>query len=240
MIYTTEIIDFIEKHNLLPILNESPFYKLNNKLRRKNVKFDLTDDEKNKLQEIKTTNILPCKIKLENGDYGNFCLRNYQIEIINNMKSDRFMFVNNSSQMGISTSLSVHLLKEYGLSNSESKNQTILLVSNVLMIGDELINKIKNMYETLPFFMKSGIVRWNKKSIEFENGNQIIICGKNTPQFNVNVLIIFDCKYFQKIEKFYNNILPTTISKNSKIFIFESGNLDKNNFLRKLLYSHKS
>ena len=240
MNYTTEIINFIQKNDLLPILNESPFYKLNPQLRRQNICFTLTDEEKKDLQEIKRTNDLPCRIKLENGDYGKFVIRGYQKEILDNMVLDRFMFVNHSRQMGISVSIALHLLKKYGLTNSELKNQGVLLVSNKLSQVKEMINKIKNMYMSLPFFMKAGIVKWNDKSIEFDNGNHIsYMDGKTDPSvgFDIDCLVMYDCKYignrFEK--KFYKNIIPTVIARNnSQVFIFESGDLSKNIFLKKL------
>jgi hypothetical protein len=248
MIYNTEIIDFIIKQNLLGfnVLKESPFYKLNQNLRRANVKFNLTPDEEEQLKKVQETGILPVKIRdMENGNWCDLVLMDFQKELLKNMDDERFMFVNHSRQMGMSLCISYHLVKKYGMVNSEKDNGIVL----VSLKGSEInqqIRKIKDFYEQLPFFMKAGIKKWNDGSIEFDNGNRIVgMNSKDYPAvgFGIDSLIMYDCKNIgDRFEKrFYNNIIPTICARtNSQIFIFENGQLDKDSFHGKLFYEHNN
>ena len=52
------------------------------------------------------------------------------------------------------------------------KNKRWGVISKDLESACELLGNAKNSYEQLPFWLKQGVVKWNVKTIEFENGSR--------------------------------------------------------------------
>lgn len=54
------------------------------------------------------------------------------------------------------------------------KNYKFAVLANKGDTAREILDRIKKMFEELPWFLKPGVLEWNKGSIELSNGNKII------------------------------------------------------------------
>lgn len=224
--FNTEIIKFIEKQNLSSILNETPFWKLNSKIRKGNILYHYTNDEIYNLSNITNDydffiNFIEKKL-ISNGE--KLVLRDYQKEIINNFKSDKFSTVLVSRQMGLYLTIALYIIN-YVITK---KDKTILLVTNKKINSTELINKIKEIYYSLPFYLKPGVIKWNDLSLLFDNGCYIKSCTYKNLEIGYrpdliiynDVLHLSDNVFYEKIE----SILPIFTSiTNSKVILTNTG-----------------
>jgi hypothetical protein len=118
-------------------------------------------------------------------------------------------------------SASIYIL-HYMLFNN-TKN--VLLAANKLDTSKEVLDKIKNIYTYLPFFLQQGVENWNVSQIKFENGcrAKAFAMTKNASIGQTGDLVYVD--EFAHIQnsistKFYKSIFPTLVSiENSKMII---------------------
>jgi hypothetical protein len=93
------------------------------------------------------------------------------------------------------------------------------------MPRDYSLDKIRNIYKALPFFLKKGVINWNQKAITFDNGSRIRSENKTKdPAIGFTIdLLYFD--EFAKVEDniirpYYSTAIPVISSmENSKIII---------------------
>lgn len=103
--------------------------------------------------------------------------------------------------------------------------KNILVVANKGETMQEVIDKIRIVYEHLPYFIKPGIIENNKKRLTFDNGCRII--GQATTLkpglgFNIHLLYIDEFAHIPSyiIEPFYHAIYPTiSASKIARVII---------------------
>jgi hypothetical protein len=111
-----------------------------------------------------------------------------------------------------------------------NNTKNVLLAANVLDTSKEVLDKMKNIYEYLPFFLQQGIVVWNVGQITFENKSRAkaFAMTKNASIGNTGDLVYID--EFAHIpnnvaNKFYKSIFPTLASiENSKMIITSTPN----------------
>ena len=232
--FNSKIVNIIKDENLLPILNTTPFWKLNPDIRKGNIQFEYTDEELRTLFGVRQNSIEYFIDFLEDIKYvynpnlnkiTNIKLRDYQKEILRNFNNDKFLSLLSSRQMGINTVLSIYLMK-YILSNVD---KSILILSYKTMSSIELLNKFKDIYYSLPFYLKPGVLSWNKGSITFDNGCRIK-CDEyrkdNGIGYTVNFAIFMDLLYEKEklLNGIFSNLLPVfSAIKDSKLFLVNTG-----------------
>jgi hypothetical protein len=68
----------------------------------------------------------------------------------------------------------------------------IAILANNAAKSREILSRLKLMYELLPFWLKPGVVEWNKGSVEFSNGSKIF-AGPTTNSsirgFSINCVV---------------------------------------------------
>lgn len=101
-----------------------------------------------------------------------FEMYDYQVEMVNAYRDNRFVVVLSSRQTGKSITSAAYILW-YAMFHFD---RTILIASNKNSNAMEMIHRIKFAYENLPNWLKPGIVDdgWNKHSAGFDNGSRII------------------------------------------------------------------
>lgn len=113
-------------------------------------------------------------------------------------------------------------LLHYVLFNS---NKNVMIVANKGKTVEEIIDKIKNIYKLLPFFLKSGIKNWNMSSIILENGCRILTEKRSTSPslgFSIDFLYLDEFAHIPKniIEPYYTAVIPILSSiENSRMII---------------------
>ena len=111
-----------------------------------------------------------------------------------------------------------------------NNDKNIMIVANIRGTTIEIIDKIKNIYVQLPFFLKSGIKNWNQQSIIFENGCRIKSSARSkTPAigFTIDFLYLDEFAHIPSniIEPYYTAAFPTVSAiENSKIIITSTPN----------------
>lgn len=148
----------------------------------------------------------------------------YQKEMLINNITRRYMINLVSRQIGTSLVESVFCLHKI-LFNI---NYKILLFSEKMYINNEIIEKIKTLYCNIPFFLKQGLLSFNKSSIKFENGSEILTsCNINDKEkwFGNDIFILHDFSMFtdDKQQFFMETIYPIILSEKIQ-FIINSGN----------------
>lgn len=119
------------------------------------------------------------------------------------------------------------LILQYISFNTE---KNVLIVANKLETVHEIIDKIKQIYRRMPFFMQSGIVSHNMKTILFDTDCKIHgVATTKTPAigFTVDFLFIDEAAHIQEniIRSFYKSVIPTMSAvKNSRTVITSTAN----------------
>jgi len=94
----------------------------------------------------------------------------------------------------------------------------------------EILDKIKNIYKLLPFFLKPGIINWNTKAIIFDNGCRIKSQARSKEPaigFTIDFLYIDEFAHIPRniINHYYKAVIPTVSSiKDSKVVITSTPN----------------
>lgn len=98
-------------------------------------------------------------------------LRDYQKEIIEHYLEYRFSLFLKSRQIGfdlISSLIHLHSI-------TFNINHNILLIENKMQNAVSHLDKMKELYLNLPYFLKKGVVKWNRSTLELSNGSSLNI-----------------------------------------------------------------
>ena len=131
-----------------------------------------------------------------------------------------------SRQVGKTICSSIMLL-HFVLFNN---NKNALVTANKLDTAVEVLDKMKEIYHRLPFFLQAGIVNWSMKTIVFENKSRIKgFATTKTASIGqaADFLYLDEFAYLPDniAEKFYKSVFPTVSSmENSKIIITSTPN----------------
>jgi len=206
-----------------------PFYDGNPTLRKGNILFDYTPHE---MDEIKKCAADICYFA------NNYCtvmtdeglrtigLRDYQFDMLEHFKANRFSICLASRQIGKTICSSIYIAW-YVLFNFD---RNALILSNKGATTREIIDKAKVILDNLPFFMKPGIVKNDVFNMKFDNGCRII--GQSTTKkaaigFTIHMLFMDEFAHIHPsfLDTFYENVYPTiSSSKVSRVIITSTPN----------------
>lgn len=167
-----------------------------------------------------------CKIKSEDGQMRQMTVRDYQVEVLNAYTKNRFTINMSSRQTGKTVCAAIVLL-HYAIFNT---NKGMMVVANKAETVVEIIDKIKNIYKLLPFYLKPGIINWNTRTIVFENGCRIKSQARSKEPaigFTIDFLYIDEFAHIppNTITHYYKSVVPTVSSiQGSKIIITSTPN----------------
>jgi hypothetical protein len=225
---TRKVNELIDKENKGIKLHANEKIWFDNKVgvRRAGIKFAMT---KNELEEYSKCKLdihyfaeKYCQIKLEDGTVGPMKLRDYQKDIIDLFQNQRSILMA-SRQTGKTVSAAITIL-HFVLFN---KDKGAMIVANKGATVVEIIEKIKNIYKLLPFFLKRGIVNWNQSSITLDNGCRIKT-DKRTKEpaigFTIDLLYLDEFAHIPNnfIEPYYTAVIPILSSINNSRLIITS------------------
>lgn len=239
---------------------ENPFFENTIGLRKKDLVFMATEEELHEYLKAKTDIMYfaekYCWVKGEDGKPAPIRLRKYQKEILQNFNEYRFNILMASRQSGKTICSSISLL-HFMLFNS-SKN--VLLTANKVETVVEVLDKIKEIYSQLPFFLQKGIKVFNQRQITFDNKSRAKTSAATKSAAIGNAIDYWYADEFAYIPDniamlFYKSVFPTISSMtNSKITITSTpcgfnlfhklltdaerpdGDPEKNNFFPKTVY----
>lgn len=181
-----------------------------------------------------------CQIKREDGSIGPIILRDYQKEILDLYKGNRVILCA-SRQSGKTINAAISIL--HFITFNPDKN--VMIVANLRDTTIEIVDKIKNIYINLPFFLKVGIKNWNQKSMVCENGCKIRTAARSkTPAigFAIDYLYLDEFAHIPSniIEPYYTAVYPTITSIDNSKMIITSTPKGMNLFYRLLTDSERS
>jgi hypothetical protein len=220
-IWTTErinkLLDEIDNGMDIKGLHNSPFKDNDINLKRANLPFEYTPEEWEELKKCKLDLLYfawnYCNIQTGDGiqlvkDAGG--LRDFQEEILESFKANKFNILMASRQTGKSVTSAIFILW-FLLFHSE---KTALIVADNFTTTRELIDKFRIGLDGLPFFMKPGIKHINSGNIKFDNDSRVVArttTKKSGIGLSVNLLYMDEFAHINEsnLNDFYKAILPT-------------------------------
>lgn len=212
----------------------NPYHEKETGMRAGDVLYEMSEEEMEEYKKCKNDIVYfalkYCKIKDEYGRYDNIKkLRPYQekfLRLYEDGDINRFIVYMASRQIG--KSVMSGIIINHFLCFNYDKN--IMIMANKGTTVDEIVDKIRNIYISLPFFIKPGIKKSNMKNIVFDSGNRIM--GQTTTKttaigFTVDFLYMDEFAHVPEniLNHFYKSIFPTISSlKKSRIIITSTPN----------------
>lgn len=163
-----------------------------------------------------------CKIvSLDHEDPILFSLFEYQKNFIKSMHENRRLISMQPRQMGKTSVVAGYICWYVGFQS----NQTVAILANKGDVAQEVLTRVKFMYEHLPTWMQHGIKKWNEKSIVLENGSKIITAATTKSGLrsrSCNFLYIDEAAIIPNniAEEFFTAIYPIiSAGKKTKIIL---------------------
>jgi hypothetical protein len=153
-----------------------------------------------------------------------FELWDFQIKLIEDLHNNRFIAGLWPRQSGKSTTIAAYML-HFVLFNG---NKKCAILANKAAGAREILGRIQMAYELLPFWMKMGILDWNKGNLNLENGSSIIAAATSSSAIrgtSLSFLLLDEFAFVPKnmAEDFFRSVYPTISSgKDSKIAIIST------------------
>jgi hypothetical protein len=159
-----------------------------------------------------------------------FHLYDYQVDLINCYHTNRYSINMLGRQMGKSTCAAGYLLW-YAMFVPDS---TILIAAHKYTGSQEIMQRVRFMYENLPEWIKAGATSYNKGSIDFDNGSRIVSATttENTGRGMSITLVYLDEFAFvpPRIAKEFWTALSPTLATGGKCIITSTPNQDNDQF----------
>lgn len=231
VIWSTKMIDaWMSDHAEGTFHKENPWLDGQVGIKRSGLSFEYTPDEIEELTKcandiIYFANNYGYCLHGSKG-YQPITLRNYQEEMLNSYTDNRFTCCMASRQVGKTVVAALFILHN-AIFNFD---KNIGIAANKFATAVEIMDKMKEIMDYLPFFMKPGVKVYNQSMIVFENGCRIIAQATTKRSFIGFTIHILYCDEFAHVEpnildEFYENIMPTVSSmEDSKIIITSTPN----------------
>jgi len=159
-----------------------------------------------------------------------FALFGFQEELIDVYHGNRYSISMLARQMGKSTCAGAYLLW-YAMFMPDS---TILIAAHKYSGAQEIMSRIRYMYESCDDHVRAGVTAYNKGSIEFDNGSRIVAQAttENTGRGMSLTLVYLDEFAFVQpriASEFWTSLSPT-LSTGGKCLITSTPNNDDDQF----------
>jgi Terminase-like family. len=155
----------------------------------------------------------------------------YQKQMVENFQEHKNNVMLTARQMGKTTVAAAYILW-YAMFHP---NKTILLLGNIEETAKEIMERIQFSYEMCPDHIRDGVVRYNVKSIRFENKSRII-AKATTPAsargLSVHLLYLDEFAFVQESyqSEFWSAVSPTLASTDGRCIITSTPNTEYDQF----------
>ena len=205
-------------------------YLGNRRIKKDGIKIKFTPEMIEEYKKCKNDIVYFCKeyIKIVHVDRGliDFDMYDFQEDFINNINDNRFSISLCSRQVGKSITTVAWML-HFILFNDYKR---VGVIANKGKTARKILGKLKLAYENIPHWLQSGVVEWNKGSIELENGC-IIESGSTVSDAargdSLAALFIDEAAFIDDSlwEDFYTSVYPTVSSGDTtKIIMVSTAN----------------
>ncbi len=167
-------------------------------------------------------------MKIVNVDKGlvTIPLWGFQRRMIRMFHHNRFSILMTARQIGKSTVVVGYALHQLLFTDSFS----IAMLSNKGASASDLMARLKLAYEYLPKWLQQGVVVWNKRSIELENGSKCVSVATSSSSVRGGSYNIVLCDEFGFVPEniaieFFSSTYPViTSGKTTKIILISTPN----------------
>ena len=154
----------------------------------------------------------------------------YQLRLLHSYHSYRFNINMMPRQTGKTTCAAIYLAW-YAMFRPD---QTILVAAHKYTGAQEIMSRIRFVYETCPDHIRAGVTSYNKQSIEFENGSRIVAqttTGNTGRGMSISLLYCDEFAFVQPniAEEFWTSISPT-LATGGRAIITSTPNSDEDTF----------
>lgn len=210
-------------------LKNSPFKDNDPDWKKPNIVFEYKPEEMAELRKCREDIVYfaenYCMIMTEHG-VKTVTLYDYQREVVNTYKEHNRVISMQSRQSG-KTWMSSIFIAWYTIFHYDKNT---LAIADNAATTKEVIDKIKTIFQNLPFWLKPGCVTNAVMTMKFDNGCRII--GRSTTKkagigFNIHLLYIDEFAHINEtyLDHFFRSIYPTiSASKTSKLLITSTPN----------------
>ena len=162
-------------------------------------------------------------VKIVNVDHGliPFDMWSFQEDMVRDFHANRFSICKMPRQVGKTTTTVGYML--WCVLFHEEFNVAIL--ANKGQLAQEILSRIQKAYEYLPIWLQQGIITWNKRNIELENGSKIYAyatsaAGVRGGTYNLIFLDEFAFVPKNMADEFFTSTYPVISSgQTSKVII---------------------
>ena len=154
----------------------------------------------------------------------------YQLRLMHSYHSYRFNINMMPRQTGKTTCAAIYLAW-YAMFNPD---QTCLIAAHKYTGAQEIMQRIRYVYELCPDHIRAGVVNYNKGSIEFENGSRIVSAtttGNTGRGMSISLLYCDEFAFVQPniAEEFWTSISPT-LATGGRAILTSTPNSDEDTF----------
>jgi hypothetical protein len=154
----------------------------------------------------------------------------YQLGLMETYHNYRFNINMMPRQTGKTTCAAIYLAW-YAMFNAD---QTILVAAHKYTGAQEIMARIRYVYESCPDHIRAGVTSYNKQSIEFENGSRIVAqttTGNTGRGMSISLLYCDEFAFVQPniAEEFWTSISPT-LATGGQAIITSTPNSDEDTF----------
>lgn len=153
-----------------------------------------------------------------------FMLYDYQEELLRLFQKSRFTIACQCRQSGKTQTTAAHIL-HYTTFNP---SKTTAILANKAAQAREILGRVQMSYEELPFFLKQGVVSYNKGSMKFENYSEAFCAASTSTSIrgrSISLLYIDEAAFLLNDFEFFESTYPVISSgKESRVIITSTPN----------------
>lgn len=195
-------------------------------LRRANIPFRGTEDEEWVFEKAMFDKEFYSEfISLKDGEHGwrGIKLRDYQKDLLKNYDTSKWNIILFPRQSGKTTTTVIEIC--HFCTFNFDKDCVVIAQSEKVV--NEILQKIKEAFASLPFFLQPGFIKFTKNGFVLDNGCRLSIgvASESVVQgFSLDFVFIDEFAYISnsRVKKFWNNIYPTMINNTQSRMIIAS------------------
>lgn len=153
-------------------------------------------------------------------------LYDYQKKMVDAYKNNRRVIFMTSRQQG-KTTVSAAFFVWYTLFHD---NKSVGILANKQATADEIMSRVRMMIEHMPKWLQRGVISFNKRSVEFENGSKLFGAATSSSGIrgkSISILYMDEFAFVENnlAEDFFTAVYPTiTAGKETKVFMTSTPN----------------
>lgn len=150
----------------------------------------------------------------------------FQEEFVKTVDENRFTIAKMPRQVGKTQTSASYIL----WCMLFKKAYTIAILGMKMEQAQEIMDRIQMSYENLPFWLQNGVLTWNKRKVELENGSKVFASATSGGAIrgkSVNLVYLDEFAHIDRNlqQKFFTSTYPVISSgKNTKVIITSTPN----------------